>query len=66
MLILCNYDACYHSFYEFSPLVCHSTKVQVYALFWVNYVLYECLIFYKVKYIEINYLTLIFVDDLKD
>ena len=48
-LILCDYDACYHSFYEFSPLVCHSTKVHVYALFRVNYVLYGCLIFYKVK-----------------
>ena len=44
-LLLCNYDACYHSFYEFSLLVCHSTKVHVYALFRVNYVLYECLIF---------------------
>ena len=40
---------CYYKFYEFSPLVCHSTKVHVYALFKVNYVLYGCLIFYKVK-----------------
>ena len=45
MLILYNYDVCYHSFYEFSPLVCHSTKVHIYALFRVNYVLYGCLIF---------------------
>ena len=31
MLILCNYDACYLNFYEFSPLVCHYTKVHIYA-----------------------------------
>ena len=49
MLILGDYDACYHSFYEFSPLVCHYTKVHVYALFRVNYVLDECLIFCKIK-----------------
>ena len=49
MLILYDYDACYHSVYEFSLLACHSTKVNVYALFRVNYVLYECLILYKVK-----------------
>ena len=49
MLILCDYDAFYHSFYEFSPLVCHSTKVHIFELIRVNYVLYECLIFYKVK-----------------
>ena len=49
MLILCNYDACYHSFYEFSPLVCHFIKDHIYALFRVNYVIYGCLIFYKVK-----------------
>ena len=36
-------------FYEFSPLVCHSTEVHVYALLRVNYVLDECLIFYKIK-----------------
>ena len=63
MLILCDFDARYPSFYEFSPLVCHSTKVHVYALFTVNYVLYECLIFNKVKLIEINYLIFTFVDD---
>ena len=50
MLILCEYNACYHSFYEFSPLVCHSTKVHIYALFRVTYVLYRCLIFDKVNY----------------
>ena len=49
MLIFGDYDACYHSFYEFSPLVYHSTKVHVYALFRVNYVLYDCLIFYKIQ-----------------
>ena len=31
MLILCEYDSCYHCFYEFSPLVCHFTKVHIYA-----------------------------------
>ena len=31
MLILCEYDACYHNFYEFSLLVCHYTKVHIYA-----------------------------------
>ena len=31
MLILCNYDACYRNFHEFSPLVCHYTKVHIYA-----------------------------------
>ena len=40
MLILCEYNACYHSFYEFSPLVCYFTKVHNYALFRDNYVLY--------------------------
>ena len=49
MLILGDYDACYHRFYEFSPLVCYSTKVHVYALFRVNYVLFNFLIFYKIK-----------------
>ena len=49
MLILRDYGACHHSFYEFSPLVCHFTKVHIYALFRVNYVLYEFLIFCKVK-----------------
>ena len=49
MLILCDYDARYHSFYEFSPLVCHYTKVHIHALFRVNYVLYGCLVFCKVK-----------------
>ena len=44
----------------------HYTKVHVYALFRVNYVLDECLIFYKIKEIEINYLILTLVDDLKD
>ena len=39
MLILCEYDASYHSFYEFSPLVCHSTKVHIHAKIRVNYVL---------------------------
>ena len=37
MLILCNHDACYLNFYEFSPLECHSTKVHIYAQFRVNY-----------------------------
>ena len=37
MLILCNYDACYLNFYEFSPLECDSTKVHIYAQFSVNY-----------------------------
>ena len=55
MLILCDYDACYHIFYEFSQLVCHFTKVHIYALFRVNDVLYGCSIFCKVKEIEINY-----------
>ena len=49
MLILCDYDACYHSFYEFSPLVCHFTKVHIYVLFRVNYVLYEGLIFSRLN-----------------
>ena len=31
MLILCNYDACYLNFHEFSLLVCHYTKVHNYA-----------------------------------
>ena len=31
ILILCDYDACYHIFYEFSPLICHFTKVHIYA-----------------------------------
>ena len=66
MLILGDHDACYHSFYEFSPLVCHFTKVHIDALFRVNYVFDECLIFYKIKQIEINYLILTLVDDLKD
>ena len=43
-----------------------STKVHDYALFRVNDVFYECLIFYKVKKIEINYLTLTLIDDFKD
>ena len=66
MFILGDYDACYHSLYEFSPLVCHSTKVHVYALFRVNCVLDELLVFYRIKSIEINYLVLTLVDDLKD
>ena len=41
MFILGDYDACNHNFYEFSPLVCHFTKVHVYALSRVNYVLDE-------------------------
>ena len=49
MLILCDYNSCYHSFYEFSPLVCHFTKVHIYALFRVNYVLYEGLIFSRLN-----------------
>ena len=49
MLIFCKYNACYHSFHEFSLLVCHFTIVHIYALFRANYVLYGCLIFYKVK-----------------
>ena len=49
MLILYDYDACYHSFYKFSPLVCHFTKVHIYTLFRVNYVLYGGLIFFKIK-----------------
>ena len=31
MLILCNYDACYHSFMEFSLLACHFTQVHIFA-----------------------------------
>ena len=69
MLILCKYNACYHSFYEFSPLVWHFTKVHIYALFRDNYVPYWWLIFYKVELIEINYFPwfiLTLEDDLKD
>ena len=53
MLILCNYDACCHSFMKFSPLTCHFTNVilcnydacchsfmHIFSLFRVNYVLY--------------------------
>ena len=40
MLILCNYDACYHSFMKFSPLACHFTKVHIFSLFKVIYVLH--------------------------
>ena len=46
MHILCDYDACYHSFHEFSLLVCHSSKVHMNVLIRVNYVLYKYLIFY--------------------
>ena len=69
MLILCNYDTCYHSFYEFSPLVYHFTKVHIYTLFRINYVLYGCVIFCKVKQIEINHfpsITLTLLDVLKN
>ena len=66
MPIFCEYNACYHSSYEFSPLVCYYTKVHIYTLFSVYYVLDECLIFYNIKKMEINYLILTLVDDLKD
>ena len=60
MLILCEYNACYHSFYEFSPLVCHFIKVHIYTLFRVNYVLYECLIFCKIELTKlINFFELL-------
>ena len=55
MLILYDYDACYHSFHEFSSLVCHSTKVHINALIKVNSMLYACESL-------INYLTLTLVD----
>ena len=31
MLILCNSDACYHSFMKFSQLTCPFTKVHIFA-----------------------------------
>ena len=39
ILILCEYDACYHTFSEFSPLVCHFTKVDIYAQIRDNFML---------------------------
>ena len=62
MLVLCNYDACYHSFHNF--LYWHAILLKSTFLYLsrVNYVFYWCLTFCKVKQLEINHFPWFYFD----